>query len=331
MINTIYIEKEISNHYRTKRILTKFPKKHIIHINHYGEIFNKKKQNFRLQKKNQSLIIAKKSNQFVIKTPENSFISKNRLNFYFSHMYNCLYDCKYCYLQGLFASSNYVIFINYEDFFEEIKRKIIDNKNKKITFFSGYDCDSLALEKITGFLSEMLPEFKKHEDAELEIRTKSASLYPFNKINPANNLILAYSLLPENISYNLDIKTPSIKKRLQTIFKLSKIGWKIGLRFDPLIFYLRWKEDYSELFSIIKNNLSPQSIHSITFGSLRFSKKSFKIIEASHPNEILFSSNFVEKNNKVFYPKETTNLMFEFCKDHFKNFVSEEVLFYEEF
>ena len=33
-------------------------------------------------------------------------------NYYFSHMLNCIYDCKYCFLQGMFNSANFVIFTN---------------------------------------------------------------------------------------------------------------------------------------------------------------------------------------------------------------------------
>ena len=80
-------------------------------------------------------------------------------NYYFSHMLNCLYDCKYCFLQGMFNSANYLIFVNYEDFLVEIK-KILSTKKKRVCFFSGYDCDSLALEKITSFLKNFLKNFK---------------------------------------------------------------------------------------------------------------------------------------------------------------------------
>ena len=54
-------------------------------------------------------------------------------------MYNCLFDCKYCFLQGMYSSANYVIFVNYEDYYEEIKKISITNKKKNITIFSGYD------------------------------------------------------------------------------------------------------------------------------------------------------------------------------------------------
>ena len=47
----------------------------------------------------------------------------------------------------MYSSANYVVFVNYEDYYEEIKKISITNKKKNITLFSGYDCDSLAFEQ----------------------------------------------------------------------------------------------------------------------------------------------------------------------------------------
>ena len=61
MIKTIYIEKQIKNHFRTKKILSRFKDNvNVILCDHYGEIFNIKSQNFRIQKTEPALIIAKK-------------------------------------------------------------------------------------------------------------------------------------------------------------------------------------------------------------------------------------------------------------------------------
>ena len=46
----------------------------------------------------------------VLKTPDNFTIGFKK-NYYFSHMLNCIYDCKYCFLQGMYNSANYVLFI----------------------------------------------------------------------------------------------------------------------------------------------------------------------------------------------------------------------------
>ena len=37
-------------------------------------------------------------------------------------MLNCVYDCSYCFLQGMFNSANYLVFVNYEDYFKEIEK-----------------------------------------------------------------------------------------------------------------------------------------------------------------------------------------------------------------
>ena len=61
MIETIYIENQIKKHFRTKQILSRFKKKiEIVYCDHYGEIFNIKSQNFRIQKKNLHLYWQKK-------------------------------------------------------------------------------------------------------------------------------------------------------------------------------------------------------------------------------------------------------------------------------
>ncbi len=119
MIDTIYIEKEIKKHPRTLEILSKFRNVRTIAIDRYGEVFNRKNQNFRIQKKNPCLILAKKHKGFVLPAPEGFGIGSSK-NYYFSHMLNCIYDCNYCFLQGMFNSAHYVIFVNYEDFFLNI-------------------------------------------------------------------------------------------------------------------------------------------------------------------------------------------------------------------
>ena len=81
----------------------------------------------------------------------------------------------------MYSSANYVVFVNYEDYYEEIKKISITNK-KNITLFSGYDCDSLAFESISNFMSYLIKKMPKYENIELEIRTKAHTLNSFQKI-----------------------------------------------------------------------------------------------------------------------------------------------------
>ena len=75
-------------------------------------------------------------------------------------MLNCVYDCRYCFLQGMYSSANYVLFVNYEDFEGAIAEEIGENNGGGV-YYSGYDCDSLALEPVSNFCSHFLPVFRQ--------------------------------------------------------------------------------------------------------------------------------------------------------------------------
>jgi len=110
MITTIYIENEIQDHPQTLKICARFPKATKISCDRYTSVFNNNSQNFRLQKQNPSLILARKHQKHVLPTPVGYGVGSER-NYYFSHMLNCLYDCRYCFLQGMYRSANYVVFV----------------------------------------------------------------------------------------------------------------------------------------------------------------------------------------------------------------------------
>jgi len=326
LIETIYIEKNIKNHPRTKSILSKFKKARHIEIDRYGEIFNKRNQNFRIQKNNPALILAYKNDGYVLPAPEGFGIGASK-NYYFSHMYNCIYDCRYCFLQGMYSSANYVVFVNFEDFDSEIKKIIKQNYKKKTTFFSGYDCDSLALENVTGFAKHIIPLFKKYSEVDIEFRTKSIQIKPFSSITPQENFIIAYSLIPDLISKSLDNKTPSILKRINAMSLLASKGWKIGLRFDPLIHGKNWKFLYEELIDIVFKSIPKESIHSVSFGPLRFPKQMFKDIFKLYPDEPLFAGPLSQNKGIVSYNSEIEEEMTLFCQTLTTKYINQSQIF----
>ena len=324
MINTIYVENEIKGHSRTLSILSKFKSSRVIYINRYSEIFNKKNQSFRIQKKDPSLILAQKINNFVLKAPEGFGIGASK-NYYFSHMYNCIYDCKYCFLQGLYSSANYLVFVNYEDFLTQIKNLITGNKGESMTFFSGYDCDSLAMEKVTNFGDFFLKNYFQNKKITYEFRTKSLQIYPFLKNIPSENIIIAYSLLPDDFSKMFDIKAPSINLRIKSLKQLTSLGWQIGLRFDPLIYDKNWKVYYKELIRTIVDEVDINYLHSVSFGSLRFPKKIFNTITNMYPGDELFSYNFEKRDNVFSYRNEVEGEMILYCKNLIHKKVNKDV------
>ena len=325
MIETIYIEKQVANHPRTLDILARFPDARQIHCERYGEIFNRKAQSFRLQKQQPALILAKKYKGFVLPTPETYGIGAEE-NYYFSHMMNCLYDCRYCFLQGMYRSAHYVLFVNYEDFSKHIEDKI-NKAHDEVHFFSGYDCDSLALEPVTKFLEYFLPVFREHPSALLEIRTKSTQIRTLLNTEPLENCVIAWSFTPAEIANALEHKTPSVDRRIESIIKLQGKGWRIGLRFDPLIYSSEFKSEYRKLFTNTLQICNPELLHSVTLGSFRLPKGYFKSLKNMYPEERLFASPLEEANGMFSYKEKIRSEMLNFCRQEILNHIPEEKFF----
>ena len=326
MISTLYIEKEISEEERVTIIGDRFDHVETLTCDFYGEIFNRKAQNFRFQKQNPALILAKKHKGFVLPAPESYGIGGD-LNFYFSHMMNCIYDCRYCFLQGMYRSANYVVFVNYESFADEIREIANQHPDKSVYFFSGYDCDSLALEPITKFIDFILPVFEELPNAFLELRTKSTQIRGLLERPVLENAIVAFSLSPDNIVNALEDKTASLSKRIDALVKLQDKGWKIGLRFDPLIYFDDYQKSYGELFKQVFDVLDIESIHSVSLGGFRMPVKFFKNMVKLYPDEKLFAGKLEESEGMIAYEKNLEQGMLEFCENELLNYLPREKYF----
>lgn len=324
-MKTVYVEKGCLNQPRTERILQKIKPKHIIECDHYKEVFNPRQQNFRIQKKQPSLIIAQKLGQRVCPSPP-SFGIGGKQNYYFSHMLNCLYDCRYCFLQGMYSSANYVVFVNYEDFMEDIKNLTVKGE-APIYFFSGYDCDSLAYEPVTEFVKEFIPFFREQKSAFLELRTKSTNVNVLLEEHPFANCVVAFSFTPEEISSEIEHKVPSVLKRLTAMKKVAEQGWMIGLRFDPLIYHPEFKKIYTKLIDDIFKHLDSSSLHSVSLGPLRFPDKMYQKIVRLYPHDALFSQPLHFENKIFSYPNELEQSMKQIVNQQLIKYIDHTLLF----
>ena len=172
-----------------------------------------------------------------------------------------------------------------------------------------------------------MPLFKSYPKVDLEFRTKSVQLEPLKSELPIANCIVAFSLMPKELAKRLDKKAPSIKRRVDAIEKLAAMGWPIGLRFDPLIYSKDWKQLYKGLLMDIMRRVPSESIHSISYGPLRYPKKMYQDITKLYPEELLFSIPMSENNGYIDYGVDVEQEMTEFLINNLKNYVEEAKLF----
>ncbi len=326
MIDRIYIENSVLQHPRVKRICARFPKARQIVCDRYSEVFNPKAQNFRLQKQGPALILAEKYQKFVLTAPAGYGIGAAH-NFYFSHMLNCLYDCRYCFLQGMYQSANYVLFVNYEDYQREIIDLSEQHPGEPVHFFSGYDCDSMALEPVTGFVENFLPIFEQLPNAWLELRTKSTQIRSLLKRQVCLRCVVAFSLAPDDYARKLEHKAPSTERRIEAMSKLQQQGWQLGLRFDPLIYQSDYKQQYQQLFDQVFSRIKSDSLHSVSLGVFRLPEKYFKKIHKLYPHEKIFAGPLLTKRGMTSYRTELEQEMLQSCTELLMDHIPQEKFF----
>ena len=318
MFSAIYIEESVRNSERVSDLLSRFPHTPHITIAKYGEVFNRNNQNFRLQKQKPALILANKHGRRVLETPPGygfEDISRKRSGngtaetkgFYFSHMLNCVYDCRYCFLQGMYRSANYVLFTNYEDFSQDIELTL--QENPASIFYSGYDCDSLALEPISGFCDYFLGVFEKYPEAVMEIRTKSTQVRFLLERKPLQNCVIAMSFSPESIAKQLEHKVPSIEKRLEALVRLQQAGWPVALRFEPVIDSMHAVENYQVLFDQIFSKVNAAQVHSASLGEYRLPTDFYKNMVKLYPDEPLLARETIATDGMVALKPENPEIL----------------------
>lgn len=287
MFSALYIEEAIKDSARVRDICARYPGKPVTICSHFGEIFNRSNQNFRLQKQAPALILAEKKGKAVLPTPAGYGFEKAAA-YYFSHMMNCLYDCRYCFLQGMYRSAHYVLFVNYEHFADGI-REACAQAEQPLVFYSGYDCDSLAMEPVSGFCDYFLPLFRELPEATLELRTKSTQVRKLLEMPAISNCVIAMSFSSEPARARWEHRVPGLDKRLEALAKLQEAGWTVALRFEPVIHEPAALAHYRELFSRVFAALDPAALHSVSLGQFRMPADFHKRITVRYPEEALFA------------------------------------------
>lgn len=322
----IYVEQALDEHPRVRALLQRFPDVPRVHCQHYGEVFNRRAQSFRLQKQAPALILARKQGRRILPAPAGYGIGA-RHNYYFSHLLNCPYDCRYCFLQGKYRSAHHVLFVNYEEFARDITALCRRHAGEPVHFFSGYDGDSLALDPLSGFVGYFLALFRQLDNGVLELRSKSTQVRSLLCEPAAPGVVAAWSFTPRRIARALEHRAAPVARRIAAMEKLQARGWSLGIRIDPLIHTAGYRAQYQELFADLFRVLRPGSIHSVTVGSFRLPRAYFRALQKLYPEEPLFALPTSERDGVLGFRQEVEQEMLSWCLAQLADFVPADKIF----
>jgi len=235
---------------------------------------------------------------------------------------NCIYDCSYCYLQGLFSSANLVFFINWEDYFVQTDRFL--EQNKSLYLALSYDTDLLATESFFPATRAWIEFAKDRPTLELEIRTKSNNFSSIKSIDAIPNAILAWTLSPESIAQEIERKAPSLNARLTSIQQAIDSGWKVRICVDPILRTPNWQLHYSALVEVLSDKISLEKLHDISIGSFRMNSEFLGKIQSMRSDEALLYYPFERKSGIAVYPAQENDEMVDFLRECLKQKVAEE-------
>ena len=321
----IYVEKKILNNKNTLEILSKFKDVKIIEIENYKEVFSSNNQDFHLQKLGQKLILASNKPNMIYEGAVVCESFENDNFYYTSSIINCVYDCEYCYLQGVYSSGNIVIFVDIEKVFEEVEE--LYNKLKTLYLCISYDTDLLAIENICGFSEKWYYFIEDKKDLKIELRTKSGNIDKFLNLKPLDNFIVAFTLSPENLALKNEKYTASFKNRVKAIKKLQEKGWKVRICIDPLIYSDNFERNYSQMIEYLFNEIDKEKVIDVSIGVFRISKEYLKKMRNQNQNSEILYYPFECIDGVYTYSDKTKSYMINFIKEQFLKYIDEKKIY----
>lgn len=328
----IYVEREIQNHPRTRQILSRFAQAQTIEIANYKEVFNRHGQDGVQQHRAQALILAKKREHFFYEGAPVCQDFGNTNFYYCSTMMNCLYDCSYCYLKGMYPSGHMVIFVNIEDYLEELD-KILKTKDMYVCI--SYDADLLAMEPVTGYAGIWSKYAANHRNLKLEIRTKCASPAMWN-LPCLSNVIYAFTLSPQPMIDAFEKGTPSAEARIACATEGLKKGFPVRLCFDPMLYLPSWEKDYLQLLEQIEHTFYQavpeggwKRLRDVSVGTFRISQEYMKKLRRVEPFAPAVQYPYVNRNGVYQYPPELLQKMEDFMIAELTKRMDKENIYHE--
>jgi len=234
-------------------------------------------------------------------------------------IYGCFGGCvdTYCYMSRYNGKRVYVN-TNVDDIFESVVKweegftKVPDQQDPKYTMVDvACNTDLVLMQK---HLPEPLIDYLKRYDDHPQLNSTMATKYPkllkldVNHFNKKPRVRV--SLMPQRFADVLEPKMQKVADRIPEINRLKDLGWEVHVNYSPLVFYKKWKEDYSELFKMVKDiaGVNKCEVIALTNHANQMARSSDKAKE-------LMSLSYEVKNSSgvMRYPlKHKTRLLEEF-------------------
>lgn len=311
----IYIENEVKGSEMELRVRSKFPDIDVIYIDRYSHVLKDYKPTAASFKR-PLLFIIKEQQDFLKPCP----CTKKHLGcgYWILNLgFGCPFDCSYCYLQQYQNVPGILLPANMPDFLESFDEFHAKMNNKLIRIGTGEFCDSLAMDHISDYSKILVPFFSKR-NVLFELKTKSDNIGNLLEIPGSKNIVISWSLNPQDFIDKEEISVASLKERLIAAQKIQKHGYSIAFHFDPIVPIKDWEIKYKEVVDKIYEYVHAP-IAWISLGTLRFTRELKGFMEQRFADsQITYGELLMGEDKKLRYPEFIRRPIFKKMLEWFK-------------
>ena len=316
----VYVEEKARKYPLTETILSKTGSASVISIEHYKDVFDRPRQDTVCQKNAPALILAVREGARIFRGAPVCQSFGQRNFYYSSSMMNCLFDCEYCYLKGMYPSSNIVVFVNFEDYENDVLKLLEEGP---LYVCASYDTDLIALNGLTGLADRWTGLARKHEDLLVELRTKAAP----QKFENVDNIIYAFTISPDEIAGKYERNVPSPGARIDAVSRAIESGCKVRICFDPMILTDGWEDIYGRLADQVASKIDMNKLTDVSVGCFRISKEYLSSMRKRCLDSEIAWYPYVIRNGVAQYEEDTDKKMQEFMYKRLVRHIAEEKIF----
>ena len=320
----LYIEQAVWDHPDVQRIRELFPKAVCIPISRYTDVFNRSRQSYEDQYARQNLILAEKHGTFLYEGAPVCHDFGNRRFFYTAMAINCLYNCEYCWLKGMYNSANLVLFVNLEDAFQETEQRLEEGP---MYLSLSFESDLVPLEPFTHQITRWNAFVHQHAGLTAEIRTKCGSTAIYETLEASDRFITAFTLSPQVLIDAMEHGTSSLAQRLDAVNAAMRNGFPVRICFDPMIRIPDWKTAYEELIHTVTDKVDLSAVKDFSIGTYRQSDTYQRRMRRRFPASAVLQYPYETKNGYCQYPEPEKTEMEQFLKHALLQYVREEQIY----
>lgn len=215
----------------------------------------------------------------------------------------CPLDCTYCCLQQyLRRNPTLKLFTNTGAMLREIEEKVGEEPSRLFRVCTGELTDSMVWDALTDLSLDLVPMFGRLPNALLELKTKHS--YVDNLVSLAKEhkgrTIVSWSVNARSVVKADEALTASLDARIAAARRVIEAGYRVGLHFDPLVYFSGWEDEYSDTIRLIFSEIKPENVAWVSIAPLRYHPEQQKMmIERFVDSRLPFGEQFLAGDNKL--------------------------------